>query len=332
MPGDDGLHQCVGASSRRDGHGIVGQQREGASEVFLVDIAQGLDEGVVLTVARGTSLVLLAVDFHLDIGTGLQTVGRGNHVTDEFHAVFGGVVFQHVTDDEGQVFGCHHLLAVAEFGDALGDEAGLLGRQFQSQVLQVAQDIRLSAVLAQRILAPTAEAFGHELVHVESALVVAVGMHTGHLRKHVLTDDGLIGSHGDAAVTLHQARHIVEFVLLDAGLGMEMVFQDDLHTAERCISATLAESVHGDVQSATATQHGGKRIAHGQVVVVVRMEIEVRAGIAFLHLAHKFDDLQGIQHAEGVGEHKTLYLLVHQGIEQMIDVVGRVLHAVAPVL
>ena len=124
---------------------------------------------------------------------------------------------------------CHHLLAVAQLGDALRHAAGLLGRQLQSQLLQVARNVGAAAGLAHGILASATEALGHERVVVQAALLVAVGMDAGHLCEHVVANDGLVGSNGNAAVALHQAADVVQPVFAYVGVGVELVLQDDLH-------------------------------------------------------------------------------------------------------
>ena len=54
-------------------------------------------------------------------------------------------------------------------------------------------------------------------------------MDARHLREDMLANDGLVGGYGDAAETLDHARDVVELVFVDVGLGMELVFQDNLY-------------------------------------------------------------------------------------------------------
>ena len=110
---------------------------------------------------------------------------------------------------------------------------------------------------------------------------------------------------------------------------MKLILQDNLHAGERGIAATLTEAIHRDVKSLASAEHGGKRIAHGQVVVIMGMEIEMHTGIAFLHLAHILNDLQGIQDTERIGEHEAFdqaFLISilgrSQGVHQAIDILG----------
>ena len=63
VPGDNGLHKGIGAATGRDADGIVGEPREATAKAVLVDMANGTDESVELTVALRTLLIGLAVYF-----------------------------------------------------------------------------------------------------------------------------------------------------------------------------------------------------------------------------------------------------------------------------
>ena len=114
-------------------------------------------------------------------------------------------MFQHIANDEGQILLRHDFLLVAQFGDALSDTFGLLWRQFQSQFLQVLGNVRPSTVLTQGILPFPAKPLRHQFVLIESVFLVPVGMHTSHLRKHIVADNRLIGRHSNTTITLHQS-------------------------------------------------------------------------------------------------------------------------------
>ena len=112
---------------------------------------------------------------------------------------------------------------------------------------------------------------------------------------------------------------------------MELVLQNHLYARQRGVSAALAEAVDRDVQTACAAENGSKRVAHGKVVVVVCVEIEVQVRVAFHHLAEELDGLQRVHYAQRVGQHEPLYIGIAQRVDHHIDVVRRVFHAVAPV-
>ena len=157
-------------------------------------------------------------------------------------------------------------------------------------------------------------------------------MDASHLRKHIVADDGLVGGHSNAAVTLNHTADGIQLVLDDAGTCVELVFQDDLHAGERGVATTFAKPVDGDVETMGTAIDGGQGVRHGQVVVVVGVEVEVGVGVVLHHLPHIVNHLQRIHNAERVGQHKTPNAGIDEGIHQLIDVLRRVLHTVRPVL
>ena len=156
-------------------------------------------------------------------------------------------------------------------------------------------------------------------------------MHPCHLRKHILTHDGLVGRNHHPRVRLHHPAHIVQPALVDVRNRIEMVLQDGLHTRQRRIAGPFTQSVDGGVQSLHTAQHGCQHIAHRQVIIVVGMKIKMRIRIALLHLAHKLNDLQRIEDAQRIGQHETADTGRHQPVHQLKHIVGRILYTVAPV-
>ena len=241
-------------------------------------------------------------------------------------------MFQNIGNDVRQIFLRHQFLFIAQLDDTFGNLAHGILVQLQPQVFQVLADIRLAAVLAQRILPLTTEAFGQEVVAVQVAFIISVGMHARHLRKHILTHNRFVGGNYDARIRLHHTAHIIEAALVDIGDSAEMVFQDGLHAGKRRIPGTLAQTVNGGVQPLATAQHGCQHIAHRKVVIIVRMEVEMRVRIAFHHFPHEFNDLQRVQHPQRIGQHIPLYVGPDQCVHQLKHIFGRIFHAVAPVL
>ena len=125
-----------------------------------------------------------------------------------------------------------------------------------------------------------------------------------HLGKHIVANNWLVGSYGDTTIAFHKTRDIIKFVFTDIRAGIELILQDHLHTRERSIAATLPQPVDGDVEPLGTAEHCCQRIAHGQVVVVVCMEVEVGIGIALDHLTEILNALQGVHDAKGIWQHK----------------------------
>ena len=321
-PGDDGLDEGVGASSGWDGDGVVGQHGEGAPEGDFVYLPECADEGVVLSVAAGAFFILSAVDAYLDGGHGLEAVGEVDDVALELDAVGLDAVFEHVADDVGEVFLGDEFFLVAQLDDACGDLAHGFFVELESEVFEVLAYVGLAAGLPERVLALAAEAFGKEVVAVEVVLIVPVGMHACHLGEDVLADDGLVGWDGYAGVGLDEAAGCVELLLVDVGPCAEMVLQDGLDAGEGCVAGPLSQPVDGGMQSFGPAEDGCEDVADGEVVVVVRMEVEVQFGVALLHLAEVLDDLERVEYAQRVGKHEAPYARAGDGVHEAEDVVG----------
>ena len=193
-------------------------------------MAHGLDKGVILSVARCTSLELTSVDFNLHVGTWLQAVGGRHHVADEAHPVARDMVAKHVVDDVGQVFLSDDFLLLAKFSDAGSHQACLLGCELKAQFFKVFGNVGPAGVLTQCIFASTSEALGHQCILIELMFAIAIGVHSCHLCKHILSDDGHVGCNGNAAIALHKMTQVVEFFLTDVGFGIEVITENGLHT------------------------------------------------------------------------------------------------------
>ena len=331
-PGNGGLDEGVGAASWWNADLIVGEPGECAVETVFVDVADGMDEGVVHTVAHGRVFKHFAIDFELDGGHWAQSVGGGDHVGDELHLVVGGGVFEHVGHDVGEVFLRDELLLVAEFDDSVGHATGLLWREFQTEFLEVLEDVRLAGILAEGIFTFSAETLGQEIIAIEVVLVVAIGMNACHLCEDILSDDGLVRWNDDAREALDHRGDLAEILLIDVGLHLGMVVEDGLHGREWGIASTFTKTIHSGVNASTTSHDRCEDIARGEVVVVVGMEIEMKVGIAGNHLIDKDCGQLRVEDAERVGQHESLHAAVLEGIDQAIDIVGTVLHAVRPVL
>ena len=242
-----------------------------------------------------------------------------------------GIMLQHVGHDIRQVLLRHQLFLVAQLNDTFRHFAGLLGRQFQTQFLQVLEDIGLPAVFAQGILSLTAETFGQKVVAIKVGLVVPVGMHTGHLRKHTLARNRTVGRNRDAGIAFHHPAHFVQPAFVNICLCIELVFQYHLHTGQRGIPCPLAQAVDRGMDTPATAQHGSQHVGNGQVVIVMGMEVEMHARITFHHLADVTQQIQWIQDAQRIRQHETPDFRIFQSIHQCKDIVRRMLHAIAPV-
>ena len=129
-------------------------------------------------------------------------------------------------------------------------------------------------------------------------------MHACHLRENTFAHYRLVGGNAHARIRLDHPTHIVQTAFIDIGHGMEMIFQNRLHTGKGSIARPFAQTVDGGMKSFHPTQYSRQHVAHGKVVIVVRMKIEVQVGITFLHLPHILDDLQRIEDSQRIGQHE----------------------------
>ena len=265
-----------------------------------------MDESVVHTVAHSRLLVEFTVHFEFHGCHWLETVRGANHIAAKTNLIIGRAMLQHIVHDKWQVLLRDELLLVAQFYDSVSHSARLLWREFQSEFLQVLQNVRLATVLAQRIFALSAEAFRQEGVAIEVLLGVAIGMNTSHLRKHAFTHDGFVWRHGNTTETLHQLGCCIEFLLVDGSLYAEMVFQHGLHTRNRCVACTFTQTIHTSVDSRTTRHHSTHHVGNRQVVVVVGMIVETQRWEPFLHLSHEARHFHRREDAERVGQHESL--------------------------
>ena len=75
-------------------------------------------------------------------------------------------------------------------------------------------------------------------------LAIAIGVHSCHLRKNILSDDGHVGCNGNTAIALDKMTQVVEFLLTDVGFGIEVITENGLHTGQGCITTPFSQAVH----------------------------------------------------------------------------------------
>ena len=198
--------------------------------------------------------------------------------------------------------------------------------------LPVLDDVRLAAGLAEGVVAVTAEALRQEGVLVQPALAVAVGMDPARLREDELAHEGLVRGDPHAGNRFHIPAHVHQAALIQGVLHLQVVVEDADGAGHGQVAGPLPQPVHGRVQALDAGANGLEGVRRGEVVVVVGMEVEMDARIAFHHRAAELPRAGRIQDAQGVGQHDPLHGRVLQGVHQEEHVVRRVGHPVGPVL
>ena len=298
---------------------------------MLVDLPERPHEGVVLAVADRGLLVFAAVDLDLERSGRVQPLCQRQAVIEYPHGVFDLVVAQYVGDDVGQVFGRHQLLLVAQLDHPFGHLAHRGFVELDAQRFEVLQDVGLARGLAQGVFAYASEAFGQQLVEIEVVLVVAVGMDACTLRKDVLADDRAVARDTDARVGLDHAADVVDLRFVDAREAVQPVVQHGHRARQGCVSCAFAQPVYGYVNPVEPGFHRSCGVGHGQVVIVMGMEVEPKLRIACHHVAAKPFGGIGVEDTQRVGAHEALHGGVGQPVEYRVDVPGRILHTVRPV-
>ena len=165
-------------------------------------------------------------------------------------------MLKHIAHDERQIVLSNHLLAVAQFGDALRYAACLLWSKLQAKFFKIPCNVGLAAVLAKSILALSAETLRHKVVAIKVVLIVTIGMNASHLSKDILANDRLVGSNSNARIAFYKSTNLAKSVLAYACFYMQLVFKYGLDTCKRCIAATLAKPVYSNMQSACPCLYG----------------------------------------------------------------------------
>ena len=226
---------------------------------------------------------------------GFEAVRRGDHITQQPDMLLHGIMLQHVGHDIRQVLLRHQLFLVAQLNDTFRHFAGLLGRQFQTNSSKFLRILAFLLFLPKALLSLTAETFGQKVVAIKVGLVVPVGMHTGHLRKHTLARNRTVGRNRDAGIAFHHPAHFVQPALVDACLCIELVFSISPAHWPTGHSCPFAQAVDRGMDTQATAQHGSQHVGNGQVVIVMGMEVEMHARIAFHHLADVTQQINGFR-------------------------------------
>ena len=99
-------------------------------------------------------------------------------------------------------------------------------------------------------------------------------MDTGALRKHMLSDDRLIGRDMYPGIGLDQTARLVYLFLPQVRLLSQLVLDNGKYAAQRSVARTLSQAVHGRMDSLDTRADGGIYIRDGKIIVVMRMEVE----------------------------------------------------------
>lgn len=80
-----------------------------------------------------------------------------------------------------------------------------------------------SRSFSQCIFASATETLGKQVVVIEVAFAVSVGVHAGALCEYMFADDRLVGRNTHAGVGLDDPAYLIDFFLVDSGRAFELV-------------------------------------------------------------------------------------------------------------
>ena len=104
--------------------------------------------------------------------------------------------------------------------------------------------------------------------------VTSSRMDTGALRKHMLSDNRLIGRDMHPRIGLDQTTGLVYLFLPQVRLLSQLILDDGKDAAQWSITRTLSQTVHGRMDSLDTRTDGGIYIRYGKIIVVMRMEVK----------------------------------------------------------
>jgi hypothetical protein len=119
--------------------------------------------------------------------------------------------------------------------------------------------------------------------------------------EDVVADNRLVGGDPYAGVALHDLADAVELALIHIGAELQLVVDQGDDAGDGCVPGPFSQSVDSDVNPLHSRLHRLEDVGHRQVVVVMRMEVEMEVGIPADHLLAEGAGLPGVEDAERVG-------------------------------
>jgi len=156
-------------------------------------------------------------------------------------------------------------------------------------------------------------------------------MDAAGLRKDILPDNRLVGRNPDSGERFHQFTDAGNLLLINPERQFQMVFQNSNHTGNRCIPCPLTQTVNRGMYPLYAGTNRSKGVGYREIVVVVRVKVEMQRRIAICHSLAESKRLIGRKYPQRIGKHKPKKGFVLQCIEYIVHIVGRSNHSIAPV-
>jgi len=99
-------------------------------------------------------------------------------------------------------------------------------------------------------------------------------MNPGGLSENILANHRLVHRHSYPAECLNYLAYLGYLKFVDAGFSSKLIVQDTDNACKRGIAGPFSKSVYCCMNSPDTGLYRFINICHGQVVIVVRMEIK----------------------------------------------------------
>ena len=176
------------------------------------------------------------------------------------------------------------------------------------------------------------KAFRHQGVAIKVGLVVAIGMDSRYLSKHVFANNRRVWRISYATVTSDNVAYLHKRGLINMFLHVHLVFQHDVNAAQWRIATTLTKTVHGDVQTCTSSLNRHERVTNCHVIIIVAMELKLHARVSSRDRLYILIGIYRIKYSKRVWQQKSDDSFVIQRIHHLPNIIATVSHALRPIL
>ena len=233
------MHESIGTTPGRNINRVIGQHREFEAQLLFVNGAYRFYESIVLTVSGGRLLILFAVYLYFYDGNRVQSLCQSKRIVEQTYLLVFDVVFQYIGDDIRKILLRYLLFLIAQSNNPFGYFAHRFFVEFDAQSFEIFTDIGFSRSFSQCIFASATETLGKQVVVIEVAFAVSVGVHAGALCEYMFADDRLVGRNTHAGVGLDDPAYLIDFFLVDSGRTFELVVYHGQYARKRGISGTF---------------------------------------------------------------------------------------------
>src|SRR5690606_11144320 len=150
---------------------------------------------------------------------------------------------------------------------------------------QIVFNVGFTTGLSQCIHPLSSKSLWDKVVKVKLIFLVSICMNSSSLCKYILTHYRLICRNSKTRKCLHQFAHRVQRFLLHRGPYIfHVIFEDRDSTRKWGMSRAFAHAIYSKVQTMSSCQSSLNHIGYTQVIIVVRMKVEMEFRVPFYQL------------------------------------------------